>query len=86
MVLDINIHHSKWLYIFISIGSITAFITPYPISLLLDIGEGFLEYMTLKLDENSLLLYFIFTILNETLENSIPITIFKIAITQRLTL
>jgi uncharacterized paraquat-inducible protein A len=38
MIKDINSHHLKWLCVFISIGSITAFTLPYPISVLLGIG------------------------------------------------
>jgi hypothetical protein len=41
MIKDINSHQLKWLCVFISIGSITAFTLPYPISVLLGIG-GFL--------------------------------------------
>ncbi|HEX2407086.1 MAG TPA: hypothetical protein VHJ38_07735 [Nitrososphaeraceae archaeon] len=38
MIKDINLHRIKWLCIFISIGSVTAFTLPYPISVLLGIG------------------------------------------------
>ena len=37
MIKDINLHRIKWLCIFISIGSVTAFTLPYPISVLLGI-------------------------------------------------
>ena len=39
MIKDVNLHRIIWLCIFISIGSITAFTLPYPISILLGISE-----------------------------------------------
>lgn len=42
MIKDINLNQIKWLCIFISIGSITAFTLPYPISVLLGIGGIFI--------------------------------------------
>ena len=38
MIKDINVYHVKWLCIFMSIGFITAFTLPYPISILLGFG------------------------------------------------
>ncbi len=47
MIKDITLHRITWLCIFISIGSITAFTLPYPISILLGIG-GFLIFNGFK--------------------------------------
>ncbi|HJU60141.1 MAG TPA: hypothetical protein VJ583_10345 [Nitrososphaeraceae archaeon] len=53
---DVNLHRIKWLCIFISIGSITAFTLPYPISILLAIGgilifNGFMNRLKLPITD-----------------------------------